>query len=44
VIKSPIYATGVGHAHYGARRMAPGPAWSESVPGQGLGSWYRRLM
>jgi cell division protein FtsA len=44
VIKSPVYATGVGLAHYGARRMTPGPAWSEAVPGHALGSWCRRLM
>ena len=44
VIKSPVYATGVGLAHYGARRMTPGPTWSEAVPGHSLGGWYRRLM
>jgi cell division protein FtsA len=44
VIKSPIYSTAVGLALYGARRQTPGPVWSETVPGQGLGRWVRRLM
>jgi cell division protein FtsA len=45
VIKSPIYATAVGLAQYGARRMTPGPAWSEAVmPGHALGRWGRRLL
>ena len=44
VIRSPIYSTAVGLALYGARRQTPGPVWSETVPGQGLGRWVRRLM
>jgi cell division protein FtsA len=44
VIKSPIYATAVGLALYGARRQTPGPAWSEAVPGHGLAGFGRRLM
>ena len=44
VIRSPIYATAVGLALYGARRQAPGPVWSEAVPGHALGRWARRLM
>ena len=43
VIKSPVYATAVGLARYGARRQNPGPAWSEAVPGHALGRFGRRL-
>ena len=44
VIRSPIYATAVGLALYGARRQTPGPVWSDTVPGHALGRWARRLM
>jgi len=44
VIRSPIYATAVGLALYGARRQAPGPVWSDAVPGPALGRFSRRLM
>jgi cell division protein FtsA len=44
VIKSPVYATAVGLALYGARRQTPGPAGSEAVPGHALGRFGRRLM
>jgi cell division protein FtsA len=43
IIKSPIYATAVGLALHGARRQTVGPAWSEAVPGHGLGHFGRRL-
>jgi hypothetical protein len=43
VIKSPVYATAVGLALYGARRQTPGPAWSDAVPGHALGRLGRRL-
>ena len=44
VVRSPVYATAVGLALYGARRQPPAPAWSEVVPGHALGRWGRRVM
>jgi cell division protein FtsA len=43
VVKSPVYATAVGLALYGARRQAPGPSLSEPYAGGALGRWGRRL-
>jgi cell division protein FtsA len=43
VIKSPIYATAVGLALYGARRQTAGPVWSEPVPEHALGRLGRRV-
>jgi cell division protein FtsA len=43
VVKSPVYATAVGLALYGARRQAPGLSPSEPYVGGVLGRWGRRL-
>ena len=43
VIKSPIYATAVGLALYGARRQTPGPALSDAEARGTLGRLARRL-
>ena len=43
VVQSPMYATGVGLALYGARRQQPATTWSDTS-GAGLGHWGRRLM
>ena len=42
VVKSPVYATAVGLALYGARRQS-GPSLSEPYVGGAFGSWGRRL-
>jgi cell division protein FtsA len=44
VIRSPIYATAVGLALYGARRQTPAPVWSEALPSHAFGRWGRRLL
>ena len=44
VIRSPIYATAVGLALYGARRQTPTPVWSEALPSHAFGRWGRRLL
>jgi cell division protein FtsA len=43
VVKSPVYATAVGLALYGARRQAPGLSLSEPYVGGLVGRWGRRL-
>jgi cell division protein FtsA len=43
VVKSPVYATAVGLALYGARRQAAGPSASEPYVGGAFGGWGRRL-
>jgi cell division protein FtsA len=43
VVKSPVYATAVGLALYGARRQAPGASLCEPYVGGTLGRWGRRL-
>jgi cell division protein FtsA len=43
VIRSPIYATAVGLALYGARRQTPGPVLSDAEGRCVLGRWARRL-
>ncbi|HEV8471270.1 MAG TPA: cell division protein FtsA [Methylomirabilota bacterium] len=43
VIRSPIYATAVGLALYGARRQTPGPVLSDAEGRGVLGRWARRL-
>lgn len=43
VVKSPVYATAVGLALYGARRQATGFSLSEPYVGGALGRWGRRL-
>jgi len=43
VIRSPIYATAVGLALFGARRQTPGPALSDAEGRGMLGRWARRL-
>jgi cell division protein FtsA len=43
VVKSPMYATAVGLAVYGARRQPPVTTWAET-PGANLGRWARRLL
>jgi cell division protein FtsA len=42
-VKSPVYATAVGLALYGARRQAPGASLCEPYVGGTLGRWGRRL-
>ena len=43
VVKSPMYATAVGLALYGARRQGPTSAWTDTTSGT-LGRWGRRLV
>lgn len=43
VVKSPVYATAVGLALYGARRQASGLSLSEPYVGGAFGRWGRRL-
>jgi cell division protein FtsA len=45
VVRSPVYATAVGLALYGARRQTPAPAaWTDGSSGGTLGRWGRRLI
>jgi cell division protein FtsA len=45
VVRSPIYATAVGLALYGARRQAPAATgWSDNGAGGTLGRWGRRVL
>src|SRR5439155_1564925 len=41
-VKSPMYATAVGLALYGARRQGPTSAWTDTTSGT-LGRWGRQL-
>jgi cell division protein FtsA len=43
IVKSPMYATGVGLALYGMRRQRAGSAWTETSS-VSLGRWGRRLI
>jgi cell division protein FtsA len=43
IVRSPVYATAVGLALYGARRQAPGVVVAEFDAGGVLGRWGRRL-
>src|SRR3989475_6723291 len=43
VVKSPMYATAVGLALYGARRQRRTSAWTDTT-GAGPGHWCRRLL
>jgi cell division protein FtsA len=43
VVKSPVYATAVGLALYGARHQAAGLSLSEPYVGGSFGGWARRL-
>jgi cell division protein FtsA len=43
VVRSPVYATAVGLALYGARQQAPAATWTDTTGGS-LGRLGRRLV